>query len=240
MSVEGIIEEPDKQRDGGIKDSDRDAETKAKILYAARDLFFEFGPSRVRMEEIAERIAMSKKTLYKHYTSKDDVLRAVVKDSQHQLRLLMSEFITSITTSSDEEFLLLLEESLENLSRRVSTMWQSPFLRDIQRSYPQIWQEFVHGRRADILANFQTICAEAVRRGMLHMDVNYDLFTLMYLSCVENVMSPALANEFNMTGFQMFQMMMRILFGGVMTDKGREETLILLHNESIGLTKIQD
>jgi hypothetical protein len=107
-------------------------------------------------------------------------------------------------------------------------MWQSPFLKDIQRSYPQIWQEFGQQRRAHILANFQTICNEAVRRGMLRTDVNYDLFTLMYISCVENVMNPATGNEFKMTGFQMFQMMMRILFGGVMTEKGRTEAIALL------------
>jgi AcrR family transcriptional regulator len=222
--------EPKELKDG--KESERDAETKAKILHAARDLFFEFGPSRVKMEEIAERLAMSKKTLYKHYTSKDDVLQAVTEDTQCEMQAIMADFIQSLGAVSDEEFLRRLAAALEHLSQRVSTIWQSPFLKDIQRSYPQIWQEFGQRRRQNILTTFQTICNEAVRREMLRSDVNYNLFTLMYLSCVENVMNPTLADEFKMTGFQIFQMMMRILFGGVMTDKGRDEAIGLLDIET--------
>ncbi|MCS6809510.1 MAG: helix-turn-helix domain-containing protein, partial [Bacteroidota bacterium] len=57
-------------------------DVRSKIIDASRDLFLEFGPSRVRMEEIAEKLAMSKKTLYKYFASKDEVLSAVL-DASH-------------------------------------------------------------------------------------------------------------------------------------------------------------
>jgi hypothetical protein len=44
----------------------------------------------------------------------------------------------------------------------------------------------------------------------------------MYLACIENVMHPTVMNDLQMSGGAVFQMMMAIIFGGVMTDKGRE------------------
>lgn len=197
-------------------------EVKSKIINASRELFFEFGPSRVKMEEIAEKLAMSKKTLYKHFTSKDEVLEAVMDASHCEIRVLMEKFKLSLTTGSDEDFLQHLSDAGRQMADRLTLVWQSPFLKDIQRSYPTYWQAFTLRRRADILSMFQTICEEGKRRGVLRRELNYELFTLMYLACIENIMHPTVMNDLQITGGGAFQQMMAVLFGGVMTDKGRE------------------
>ena len=197
-------------------------EVKSKIVNASRDLFFEFGPSRVKMEEIAEKLAISKKTLYKHFTSKDDVLAAVLDQAHCRVEDLMQGFKHSMTASSDEGFLQNLSDAGKQMADHLNTVWQSPFLKDIQRSYPDYWQAFMVRRRASILSMFQLICEEGKKRGVLRSELNYELFTLMYLACVENIMHPTVMNDLRMSGGEVFQMMMAIIFGGVMTDKGRE------------------
>jgi AcrR family transcriptional regulator len=197
-------------------------EVKSKIINASRDLFFEFGPSRVKMEEIAEKLAMSKKTLYKHFASKDDVLGAVLDASHCEIDVLMQGFKHSLTASTDEQFLQQLSEAGRQMADRLNIVWQSPFLKDIQRSYPEYWQTFTVRRRNSILGMFQMICEDGKKRGVLRSELNYELFTLMYLACIENVMHPTVMNNLQMSGGAVFQMMMAIIFGGVMTDKGRE------------------
>jgi AcrR family transcriptional regulator len=197
-------------------------EVKTKIIHASRDLFFEFGPSRVKMEEIAEKLAMSKKTLYKHFTSKDEVLAAVLNETHCRVEELMQGFKNSMTASSDEEFLRHLSEAGKQMADHLNTVWQSPFLKDIQRSYPEYWQAFMVRRRTSILGMFQLICEEGKKRGVLRSELNYELFTLMYLACIENIMNPTVMNDLHMSGGAVFQMMMAIIFGGVMTDKGRD------------------
>lgn len=197
-------------------------EVKSKIINASRELFFEFGPSRVKMEEIAEKLAMSKKTLYKYFTGKDEVLSAVMDATHCQVEELMQGFKTSLTTSSDEEFLHHLSQAGRQMADHLNTVWQSPFLKDIQRSYPEYWQAFTERRRVGILSMFQIICAEGNKRGVLRSELNYELFTLMYLACIENIMHPTVINNLQMTGGTIFQQMMAVLFGGVMTDKGRD------------------
>jgi AcrR family transcriptional regulator len=58
------------------------AQTRETILKAAYVLFRRSGFTRVSMDEIAEASALTKRTLYAHFRSKDDLLTAVLED-QH-------------------------------------------------------------------------------------------------------------------------------------------------------------
>ena len=61
-------------------------QTRKRILDAAYRLFRRQGYSRVSMDEIAAATAVTKRTLYYHFESKDQLL-AHVLDAQHQLAL---------------------------------------------------------------------------------------------------------------------------------------------------------
>lgn len=62
------------------------AETRRKILDAAYALFRQRGYSRVTMDDISERAKLTKRTLYNHFESKDQLL-ADVLEAQHELAL---------------------------------------------------------------------------------------------------------------------------------------------------------
>jgi AcrR family transcriptional regulator len=61
-------------------------ETRGRILDAAYVLFRRRGYSRVSMDEIARASALTKRTLYYHFESKDKLLAAVL-EAQHELAL---------------------------------------------------------------------------------------------------------------------------------------------------------
>jgi AcrR family transcriptional regulator len=58
--------------------------TRLRILAAAYKLFYRRGFSRVSVEEIAERAGITKRSLYYHFESKDELLAAVL-DRQQEL-----------------------------------------------------------------------------------------------------------------------------------------------------------
>jgi AcrR family transcriptional regulator len=51
---------------------------KERILIKAKDLFMQFGIRSVSMDDIANNLGMSKKTLYQYYADKDELVSAVV------------------------------------------------------------------------------------------------------------------------------------------------------------------
>jgi AcrR family transcriptional regulator len=57
------------------------AQTRLKILDAAYGLFWRQGFLRVSMDEIAARAGVTKRTLYQHFRSKDDLMTAALAHS---------------------------------------------------------------------------------------------------------------------------------------------------------------
>lgn len=53
-------------------------ETKDRILLKAEELFMQFGIRSVSMDDIANNLGMSKKTLYQYFADKDELVEAVV------------------------------------------------------------------------------------------------------------------------------------------------------------------
>ncbi|MEL7296765.1 MAG: TetR/AcrR family transcriptional regulator [Pseudomonadota bacterium] len=58
-------------------DSAKDAR-KQRLMAAALDEFYERGFAAARMEDIAQRVKLSKGTLYLYFSSKDDLFRALI------------------------------------------------------------------------------------------------------------------------------------------------------------------
>ena len=56
-------------------------ETRRRILDAAYGLFWRQGFLRVAMDDIAERADVTKRTLYQHFSSKDDLIKSAVTHS---------------------------------------------------------------------------------------------------------------------------------------------------------------
>ena len=57
----------------------RTAETVAKILDAAQEIFSEQGFEKTQLEEVAARAGYSRGAIYAHYTSKEDVFLALME-----------------------------------------------------------------------------------------------------------------------------------------------------------------
>ena len=51
---------------------------KDRILTRAEEMFLKSGYSKVTMDEIASNLGMSKKTLYKYFSSKEELVKEII------------------------------------------------------------------------------------------------------------------------------------------------------------------
>lgn len=79
-------------------------QTRRRILDAAYTLFRRKGYTRVSMDEIAVATAVTKRTLYYHFTSKDHLLAAVL-EAQHRLALAAFRTFGDKLSGSPEEII---------------------------------------------------------------------------------------------------------------------------------------
>lgn len=87
--------------------------TKERILHAAYQLFYRQGFTRVSVDSIASRAGVTKRTVYYHFSSKDDIVTAVL-EVQHLH--VMSQYQTWLEPNSDTALKIVsdLFSKLEN------------------------------------------------------------------------------------------------------------------------------
>ena len=64
----------------------KSAETRQRIIDAAYTLFYQSGFMRTGVDAVADAAGITKRTLYQHFRSKDDLIAAVL-ERQHQMAL---------------------------------------------------------------------------------------------------------------------------------------------------------
>ena len=71
--------------------------TKDEIATAFMELAFHFGYRRTAVEDVARELHISKKTVYEHFASKDDLLRYALELSARRQRARVESMLTETT-----------------------------------------------------------------------------------------------------------------------------------------------
>ncbi|WP_020596028.1 TetR/AcrR family transcriptional regulator [Spirosoma panaciterrae] len=142
---------------------------KERIIAEARHLFNQFGVRTVRLEDIAQELGISKKTVYQYFASKEELVQRML---ENQLNENLRE-ATAILTRIDNPILeaLLIWNRLIHYRRTVNPN----LFRDIERHYPTVWSFFQQFRaeyiRTILVSNLQHGIELAMYRADLDLAV---------------------------------------------------------------------
>src|SRR5437879_11147672 len=116
-----------------------------QIVEAARAHFFSHGFRSVTMDDLAEELGISKKTVYAHFPSKIELLEAVLADKFASVEARLNE----ITRAHPHDFSTALHELLANTQRELDEI-KPPFVRDMRQKAPHVFK-MVERRRAELI-----------------------------------------------------------------------------------------
>ena len=80
-------------------------ETRARLVEAAADLFYEQGIQRTSVEQVIERAGLSRPTLYQHFRSKEELLRAVLERWAARRQELLGEILEDSSRPPEDRLL---------------------------------------------------------------------------------------------------------------------------------------
>lgn len=190
-----------------------------RIVDAARDLFHEHGYSKVSASEIAQALGISKKTLYREFETKEDILRAVVLPKLKE----SSDRIDAILADRSMPFLDKLKEVMSMIG--FSHQRVSPVLsRDVFVHAPEVWQE-IHEVKQARFRKFGTLLEEGISKGVFRKDVPAEVILRSYTAAVENIMAPQTLSELPCNSQVAFQSLITILFEGILETEARNGSL---------------
>jgi AcrR family transcriptional regulator len=188
-----------------------------RIVEAARSHFFNHGFRSVTMDDLAEELGISKKTLYAHFPSKIALLEAVLADKFAGLETKLEE----ITRAYPHDFPAALRELLANTQRELDEI-KPPFVRDMRQKAPQVFK-IVERRRAELIQRFfGKFFVEGQRTGMVRKDLPTKLMIEILLAAVQAIVNPAKVEELGLTPKTGFASVVKVVLEGVITRKGRK------------------
>jgi AcrR family transcriptional regulator len=195
-----------------------DAEVRLRILKEARGLFFRYGFSRVTMDEAAEALGMSKKTLYRHFPSKEELLEACTEshldESDAELKAICAR-----KDLSPLERLKLTMSYCYALFNKMS----EPLVHDLRRHAPEIWKRVEERRQNNIATDFGALIKEGRQKGQFRKDVDERLFLLIYSNVVRDILNPETLSSLPFKPSAVYDAICKTLFEGLLTDKARAE-----------------
>src|SRR5438477_2843818 len=196
--------------------SRKNASIRQRIVDAARAHFFSHGFRSVTMDDLAEELGISKKTLYAHFPGKIDLLEAVLADKLAGVEAKLKE----VTHAHPHDFPATLQELLTGTQRELDEI-KPPFVRDMRQKAPEVFKLVERRRAALIQRYFGRFFVEEQRAGMVRKDVPAKLIIEILLATVQSIMNPAKMEELGMTPKEGYTGILKIVLEGALTPKGR-------------------
>ena len=191
-------------------------ELKDKIIEGAQTLFIQYGIRSVSMDDVARALSMSKKTLYQHFSNKNELVTNAVED---YMKGEMAEFseIQKISNNAIEE--------LFNLSKcmRAHVFKINPsMLYDLQKYHAEAWAIFQRFKNRFLKDQLMDNMNNGIAEGYYRKDIDPRVIAILRL---ETVQLPFNDQIFPRTEFNFLEVQMQLFdhfVYGILSDKGKE------------------
>ena len=193
-----------------------DRTARQRIIRAAREQFLAHGFHGVTMDDLAQGLGMSKKTIYAHFPSKTALLEAMLLDKFR----CAEEELEAITSECSADFPTGLHRLLACVQRHTEEI-RPPFVRDIQREAPDLFK-LVQARRRDVIQrSFSKLLGEGRREGLIRSDTPVHLLIEILLGAVEAVVNPPRLAELGLSPKTAITAVISVILDGALTPEGR-------------------
>ena len=142
-------------------------------------LFTKYGTKSITMDDIARELGMSKKTIYQHFSDKDDVVMAFMV----QLVALQKIQIEQ-TRQQGENVIDEMIKGTEQMKSIMSCMNPS-LVFDLKKYHPKSWAVYIDFKK-NFLENFILDCFQrGIAQGYYRKDINAKALARMRIEQVE-------------------------------------------------------
>ena len=152
---------------------------KEKILSESEKLLWKYGVRTITMDDIARRLGISKKTIYQHFSDKEDIVFQVVN---YHLTNEMCEVdkLMGVAGNPVEEMLLV-----SDMMRRRADAVNPSLLVDVQRYYPKAWGAFLEHKENRIIKDIKASLQRGVDQGLYRADINLETMARLRVELIQ-------------------------------------------------------
>lgn len=187
-----------------------DDELREQAIGMALDSFFTIGYSQTSANQIAKDLGISKKTLYKIFPSKEDLLRAVTRSVMTAIEELTDRIYADHDRSVPERVASLVSQIAPHYARIRSAR----ILEDLQRNAPAIWAELDAWRQYRY-TRFKAIIEDGIAQGSVRSELEIHEILAVYSVVVNKCMDHAALEDTDVTSLELYRGSMDVFFRGI-------------------------
>lgn len=202
---------------GGKKLSAREEQTRQRILTHAQRVLMERGFRRVTVEELCAGMAVSKRTFYKYFENRDELVKAVFFFT---IEPFVEQGVANL--GSDLPVSEKLRRHFDLLIHGVMAKLTLPFMADIETLMPEFWRHI-----EEIRAKIVTMVAEIVKSGQDEgsMRDGFDpiVMSRLLLRILDAVARPQVAADLGISLSDLVEMVGRMVMTNLVNPDFAEE-----------------
>lgn len=190
----------------------------ARILETAHRMLFAHGYQAFTMDELAHELGMSKKTLYVHFSSKDEIVERIID----ALGDMIGKRLRAVVGNSELTFPQKLAGIVEVVGGTVGRVNQRTF-RELQRFTPKLYAKVDALRVRTIPVIFGQLLRAGIAEGKVRADVDPEFATEFWLHAIRGMVQPETLERTGLSLPQTMAKALNLFFAGLLTPAGRKE-----------------
>ena len=196
-----------------------DSNTRDKILKGAEGLFTKYGVRSISMDDIARHLSVSKKTLYQHFTDKEDIVTLVFESVLSERRKEFEAIHETAENAIDElaKLSVCLKKNVDEINPSL--------LFDLQKYYPKAWAVWLEFKRMCIYDSIKKNLDQGIAEGFYRPEINTEILSIVRMALIETAFDD---KTFSHDKFKMTEVQMQIFehfVYGILTEKGKKQYL---------------
>lgn len=190
--------------------STADEQIHMRVREIAHALYFANGFSATSSDAIARAAGISKKTLYRLFSSKEELLRVVMRDTMRAIEVESDPMYDDHAMEFKQKASLMLEY----ISSRYSIFASNAVIADFRRHAPEVWNEMEQWlvRRRE---KFRAVIEDGIAQNHIRPDLTSRMMLTIYMTIVSHCIEHASLEEGNVTPGDVYSGFMKIFYEGI-------------------------
>jgi len=208
-------------------------EIRKELIEKIGQLYQRYGIKSVTMDDIAGELGISKKTLYKYFIDKADLVKKIVLHSIDEQKECFCQIADKKYNSIE-----ILYEISKYVSKLLNNMNPSTTF-DLKKYYPEAWKLLIEHKKNHIFNSIKLNIQKGINEGLYRADLKIDLIATIYVSRTEKVLNVEEYNgETKYSSSEIFEEMLKYHIRGIATPKGLKYYEDILFKEKNKKSKI--
>lgn len=185
-----------------------------ELILKIGDLLKTYGVRSVTMDDIARHLKISKKTLYKSFKDKSEIVKKVI-DVQCNIEQQCIKDYTDQSENAIDEIMLIsnyVNQQLNNMHPSVHF--------DLERFYPESYAQFCTHKDTYVKQVIEDNLKRGVEEGLYRSNLDPEVIAILYVQKLDSVWDPSVFPSGRYTFTQVYAELIRYHIRGVASPAG--------------------